>query len=88
MYDIFAFYCIRFSSLLFDVEKITFRMIFRGADNDNPVLCTESQTFQVKEAETSNALLLSPDCRFASNIIKDGAHRLSSCQVQSDVYRA
>eukprot|EP00095_Tigriopus_kingsejongensis_P001966 maker-scaffold886_size84816-snap-gene-0.24 protein:Tk01966 transcript:maker-scaffold886_size84816-snap-gene-0.24-mRNA-1 annotation:"sister chromatid cohesion protein dcc1" len=33
-------------------------LTFRGRENDNVVLCTPSQTYDVKEAETSNSLLL------------------------------
>uniref|UniRef100_A0A8D9AZH6 Sister chromatid cohesion protein DCC1 n=2 Tax=Cacopsylla melanoneura TaxID=428564 RepID=A0A8D9AZH6_9HEMI len=40
------------------------RVLFRGTTDDTPVLCTQSQTFQVKEAETSNSLNLLPSLMF------------------------
>uniref|UniRef100_A0A914XL29 Sister chromatid cohesion protein DCC1 n=1 Tax=Plectus sambesii TaxID=2011161 RepID=A0A914XL29_9BILA len=58
-------------------------IILRGTENDIPVLCTDKQTFQVKEAETSNALLLSPDCHATGNVVKEGVHFLGACQVVS-----
>ncbi|XP_064456086.1 sister chromatid cohesion protein DCC1-like isoform X2 [Ornithodoros turicata] len=36
-------------------------LTFRGRDDDTAVLCTNKCTFEVREAETSNSLLLVPD---------------------------
>ncbi|XP_041975696.1 sister chromatid cohesion protein DCC1 [Aricia agestis] len=41
-------------------------MIFKGDPDENVVLCTNSRTYDVKEAETSNSLLLVPDLLFAA----------------------
>ena len=37
-------------------------MSIRGDKSDYAVLCTDDKTYEVREAETSNTLLLSPDC--------------------------
>ncbi|XP_047347986.1 sister chromatid cohesion protein DCC1 [Vespa velutina] len=34
---------------------------FKGSSNETAVLCTENRTYEIKEAETSNSLLLVPD---------------------------
>ncbi|CAB4056075.1 DSCC1 [Lepeophtheirus salmonis] len=36
-------------------------LVIRGVPNDSAVLCTHSTTFEMKEAETSNTLLLTPN---------------------------
>ncbi|XP_012253464.2 sister chromatid cohesion protein DCC1 [Athalia rosae] len=45
---------------------------FRGSDEESVVLCTKNRTYKLKEAETSNSLLLVPDLKFskatASNV--------------------
>ncbi|CAD7089395.1 unnamed protein product [Hermetia illucens] len=38
---------------------------FKGGLNDKVVLCTESKTYEVKEAEISNSLMLVPNFKFA-----------------------
>ncbi|XP_075238539.1 sister chromatid cohesion protein DCC1 isoform X1 [Lycorma delicatula] len=40
------------------------KVVFRGENNKKAVLCTDSQTFEVLEAETSNASLLTPDLNY------------------------
>uniref|UniRef100_A0A1B6DB07 Sister chromatid cohesion protein DCC1 n=1 Tax=Clastoptera arizonana TaxID=38151 RepID=A0A1B6DB07_9HEMI len=37
------------------------RVVFRGSQDDKAVLCTDNLTFEVKEAEISNSLLLIPN---------------------------
>lgn len=51
---------------LFDT-KMNFwnRVVFRGSREDKAVLCTDDKTFEVKEAETSNSLLLLPTLKLA-----------------------
>ncbi|KAJ0171436.1 hypothetical protein K1T71_012986 [Dendrolimus kikuchii] len=41
-------------------------LVFKGDPDENVVLCTNSKTYDVKEAETSNSLLLVPDLLFAA----------------------
>ncbi|XP_073986609.1 sister chromatid cohesion protein DCC1 [Rhodnius prolixus] len=44
------------------------RVKFKGEANDKAVLCTNNQTYEVKEAETSNSLLLIPSMKFVDEI--------------------
>jgi len=37
-----------------------FRVVLRGDRDDNAVLCTKDTTFELKVAETSNTLMLTP----------------------------
>lgn len=39
-------------------------MVFKGDKNESAVLCTETKTYDVKEAETSNSILLLPELSF------------------------
>ena len=39
---------------------LTLRVVLRGDRDDNAVLCTKDTTFELKVAETSNTLLLTP----------------------------
>ncbi|XP_050546546.1 sister chromatid cohesion protein DCC1 isoform X2 [Daktulosphaira vitifoliae] len=41
-------------------------VVFKGDKDEPAVLCTETKTFDVKEAETSNAILLLPNLTFPS----------------------
>lgn len=45
-----------------------FRLTFRGVENDKAVLCCDNKTYEVKEAETSNSLLLVPTLKFPSDV--------------------
>jgi len=38
--------------------------VFKGDENESAVLCTETKTYDVKEAETSNSILLLPKLTF------------------------
>lgn len=48
-------------------QWLIFRVVFRGGQSDKAVLCTEENTFEVKEAETSNSLLLLPELKLAED---------------------
>lgn len=39
-------------------------MVFKGDRKESAVLCTETKTYDVKEAETSNSILLLPELTF------------------------
>ncbi|OWR44518.1 hypothetical protein KGM_202562 [Danaus plexippus plexippus] len=43
------------------------QLIFKGDVDENAVLCTQSRTYDIKEAETSNSLHLVPDLLFAAS---------------------
>lgn len=42
------------------------RLVFKGDTDESAVLCTSTRTYDVKETETSNSLLLVPDLLFAA----------------------
>ncbi|KAK9511157.1 hypothetical protein O3M35_005770 [Rhynocoris fuscipes] len=44
------------------------RVMFKGEPNDSVVLCTKDKTYEVKEAETSNSLLLIPGMKFVEDV--------------------
>lgn len=44
------------------------RVMFKGEANDKAVLCTSDKTYEVKEAETSNSVLLIPGMKFMDDI--------------------
>ncbi|XP_061723894.1 sister chromatid cohesion protein DCC1 [Cydia pomonella] len=54
------------ANLLKEIEEGN-ELIFKGDPEENVVLCTSTKTYDVKEAETSNSLLLVPDLLFAAN---------------------
>lgn len=54
------------ANLLKEIEEGN-ELIFKGDPEENVVLCTSTKTYDVKEAETSNSLLLVPDLLFAAS---------------------
>ena len=41
-----------------------FSLVIRGEHNDDAVLCTSSRTYDLKEAQSSNSLLLCPSLKY------------------------
>lgn len=52
-------------SLLADIQSGEQEFVFRGDDSDAAVVCTNEKTFVLKESETSNTVLIVPECRFS-----------------------
>lgn len=48
----------------------------RGEEDDNAVLCTEKETFDIKEGETSNSLLLLPSCSLPDSLQGENERKL------------
>jgi sister chromatid cohesion protein DCC1 len=48
-----------------------YRVVFKGEQNESAVLCTENKTYDVKEAETSNSILLLPELTFPNEDVVD-----------------
>jgi len=46
-------------------------LVIRGSKTDTAVLCTKDETFEVKGAETSNTLLLLPECSFTADCLRN-----------------
>ncbi|XP_050356363.1 sister chromatid cohesion protein DCC1 [Nymphalis io] len=60
------------------------QLIFKGDTDENAVLCTSNKTYDIKEAETSNSLLLVPDLLFAASTGLDETSANNSMEVDSD----
>nr|XP_026490420.1 sister chromatid cohesion protein DCC1 [Vanessa tameamea] len=60
------------------------QLIFKGDTDENAVLCTSNKTYDIKEAETSNSLLLVPDLLFAASTGLDETNANNSMEVDSD----
>jgi sister chromatid cohesion protein DCC1 len=63
------------------MEFLSSSLIFRGTKDENAVLCTHNQTYDVKEAETSNSLLLLPDLRWPTQTAAQTERFLEEKQV-------
>jgi sister chromatid cohesion protein DCC1 len=44
--------------------------VIRGDKNDNAVLCTSDKTFDLKDTETSNSLLIMKSLKFPKDVEK------------------
>ncbi|CAG5055274.1 unnamed protein product [Parnassius apollo] len=59
-------------------------LVFKGDPDENVVMCTENKTYDVKEAETSNSLLLVPDLLYAASTGGDEVLGNNSMECDSD----
>ena len=62
-------------------------LILRGSSEDGAVLCTRSATFSVKEAETSNSLLVVPSLVLPTALENTGDRALVSSTVEGVFYK-
>ena len=62
-------------------------MILRGNSDEGAVLCTRSATFSVKEAETSNSLLVVPSLVLPTALEKTGERSLVPSTVEGVFYK-
>jgi len=62
-------------------------LTLRGSSEDGAVLCTQSATFSVKEAETSNSLLVVPSLVLPSALEKTGDRALVPSTVEGVFYK-
>ncbi|XP_014282169.1 sister chromatid cohesion protein DCC1 isoform X3 [Halyomorpha halys] len=60
---------------LFKCLKESDKLVLRGQKTDKAVLCTKNKTFDIKEAETSNSLLLIPNLKFAEDVPAESGDR-------------
>ncbi|XP_035452255.2 sister chromatid cohesion protein DCC1 [Spodoptera frugiperda] len=58
-------------------------LMFKGDPDENVVLCTNTKTYDVKEAETSNSLLLVPELLFAASTGLDETIQNDSIESES-----
>ena len=61
--------------------------IVRGSSDDGAVLCTQNSTFSIKEAETSNSLLLVPSLVMPNALDKSGDRSLIPSTVEGVFYK-
>ena len=61
--------------------------IVRGSSDDGAVLCTQNSTFSIKEAETSNSLLLVPSLVMPNALEKSGDRSLIPSTVEGVFYK-
>lgn len=47
------------------------RLVIKGDQSEYAVVCTDSETYELKNAETSNSLLVLPECRFPEEFVKE-----------------
>jgi len=57
-------------------------LTMRGDEGDNSVICSEKKTFEIKEAETSNSLLLVPQLSFPEQIAVSESRKLGWTSVK------
>lgn len=60
-------------------------MVFKGDQNESAVLCTETKTYDVKEAETSNSILLLPELKFPDEELNE--MELINRKVMHNIYK-
>ncbi|GAB1603365.1 Hypothetical predicted protein [Argonauta hians] len=59
-------------------------VVIRGDKTEGAVLCTQDKTYELKEAETSNSLLLLPNC-VTNNITSEGELNINHLKVVSSL---
>lgn len=52
------------------IQKIFFSLVFKGCGDEKLVLCTENETYEVKEGEISNSLMVCPDLLYKDDLNK------------------
>jgi len=62
-------------------------LTLRGSSDDGAVLCTQNSTFSIKEAETSNSLLLVPSLVMPNALEKSGDRSLIPSTVEGVFYK-
>lgn len=55
-----------------------FRLYVKGGETENIVVCSNDSTFELKEAETSNSLLIMPSLSEATTVEVRGDRKLKS----------
>ena len=60
---------------------VLFRLYVKGGESENIVVCTNDSTFELKEAETSNSLLVMPSLAEATAVEVHEERKLKSQSV-------
>jgi len=61
-------------------------LTLRGEEEEDAVLCTRDKTYNIKEAEQSNSLLILPELTIAKDIEEEGERHLASRTVSGVMY--
>ncbi|XP_067832419.1 sister chromatid cohesion protein DCC1 isoform X2 [Heptranchias perlo] len=56
-------------------------LIIRGDKDEHAVLCSEDKTYNLKIADTSNLMLIIPDCKTPDQLPSDPSTHLIHCQI-------
>lgn len=60
---------------------------FKGEDDENVMICTEDQTFDIRECETSNSLILVDNLKFFNDIKKIDKKQISKVNILGKNYK-
>jgi len=78
---------IQVSKSLLETIKAGDKLTFRGEDEESVVICSNNKTFDVKDAETSNSLLILPELSLAQDIDENGERSLATRNVSGIFYK-
>ena len=67
------------------LESGSRQIVIRGDPGDSAVLCSDSQTFDLREAETSNAVLLLENLKYPEQCKRD-QRTVTECQVTGESF--
>lgn len=65
------------------LESGSRQIVIRGDPSDSAVLCSDSQTFDLREAETSNSVLLLENLKYPEQCKRD-QRTVTECQVTGE----
>ena len=63
-------------------------LLIKGTEDAHAVICSNSCTFELKEAETSNSLLLMPSLTSATIVEETNTRTLKKQEVQTSLIQA
>merc|ERR1711973_319796 len=63
------------------IESGSCQIVIRGEAGESPLLCSSSQTFDLREAETSNSVLLLQNMRYPEQCEEVQQRSVAECQV-------
>ncbi|XP_063586994.1 sister chromatid cohesion protein DCC1-like [Penaeus indicus] len=66
---------------LLDTLKEGESAVLRGDPEEGAVFCTKGKTYEVREAETSNSLVLVPQLSFPDSLEKTGERKIQNSQL-------
>ena len=61
--------------------------MIRGDKDESAVLCTSDKTFEMKEAETSNSMLILPHIQYGDELTQGAPQEIQIREVQSGCFK-